>query len=443
MTSHNKFVSIIILTISCLLLPPIFIAHASAIAQYKGVEFLTPLASAPQKDVFTYTDQTNLSGNITYDVLTLSPAKKYVVVRTIKNGKQAQVISLPVQTSLSLLGVKMSPNGRYIFIKIGTMGDDSDQYNTYFWDLKTQAITAGPSNLTYYRVVWSPDSQYIAYNLGGDVNGDEYGVAGSYRPLKLFTFNILNQKTSFVALGQTLTYFSWTDKDTLLLSLPKNYPINAPETFDEENMKSAQLLNIYEASADAGKLRIVIEGGYHAVLSPDDKYIVYLAHTNTNAKTKGASENQTSISYPYLTIFDIKNKTVRLIPGQRSDLYDLKWTQDSQKLVLSHYNYTNATGSLAISTIGIKNLDEKKLAQINVQDSEPTYRNKYQPQFRVLKVAQDNSYLLVQTQQFGKSLGNHYYQIPYSLDAINLTSGTVVTLCTTEHISTYDWHTIR
>lgn len=441
MISKNKFVLVVILAISCLFLQPVFIAHASVIAQFKGVEFLTPLNSAPEKDMFTYKDQTNLTGKIIYDVLTLSPAKKYVVVRTIKNGKQTAAISLPVQTSRSLLGIKMSPNGQYILIKIGIMGDDYDQYTIYFWNLKTQTVTAGPTDLTYYRVVWSPDSAYIAYCQGGDVNGNEYGVGGTYTPLKLFTYNILSQKQTFVALGQTLSYFSWTGENSLLMSLPESYPVNTPKTFDEGSMKRPQLLNIYEATAKSGNLRQIIDGGFHGVASPDGNYIVYLAHANHQNANEGESETKKSPTYPYLSIFDIKNKTIQVIPGIHTDLYDLRWTRDSKKLVLSRYSYLNANGTLDVSIINIQNLLETKLAKISVQDSEPTYRNEFQPQFRVLTVAQDYSHLLVQAQQFGKSLGNHYYQIPYSLDAISLSSGTVATLCTTEHISTYDWHT--
>ncbi|MEO6907651.1 MAG: hypothetical protein ABI210_07145 [Abditibacteriaceae bacterium] len=415
-------------------------ANAASVKSLKWITFLEPVNKALKSDSFEYKDIKGLSGEIAYSY-------GGIVVRTIKNGVQTKIVTLPIKGGGLIFDIELSPNGRYVLFKAGNYGDDYDTFVLFYWDLKTKQVFQGPpQELTFNGVSWSPSSRYIAYCLGGDVNGDQYGVAGINRPLRLYTFDTKTNQTHFIAEGTDVTQFMWGDGDHLYYPQTKFDRKWVEGGKNDTGEKPLQLDNIYQSSPNGGGGELVLEGANPIAVSPDGTRILltsYFDPSKPNDKTVKLYPHE-SAAYPFVSFYDTKQKKLTLATGLDSEFSDVRFLTDDQ-LLLSAYSYVDTTGTLAVKTFDIGQAKTRDVAQVSEVDSEADpNRASYQPQFSNFALSGSKRNLFFNSWRLGKNLGVQdtgatRYDMPIHLNTVNLETGDSRVVCKTTDWLNFSW----
>lgn len=392
------------------------IAHAGVLAKFGDDVFLTPVEHAPAQYHFEYKDAQDVSGEIAYAY------GSDIVVRTLENGKQKSVISLPSPKGGILFDVQISPNGRYVLFKSGSYGNPFDTFRIFYWDLKTKQVFLGSTKrVTYYRLNWSPSSRYIAYCLGGDVNGYQHPFPNVNRPLRLYTYDTETHQTHFIAEGQGVIGWIWGSDDTLYYP-QKRHDLTWVEGGENPPYDGqVELDNIYKNSPIGGNSSLVLEGAVPRAVSQDNsKILVGTFFTPGLPADERKVYPHQVIRYGNLCLYDIKDNKLKLIKGIDSYFRDVRFISD-YKVLYAEYNYHDFTGVLMVKTLDLSTLKFETIAKVEEVDGEP-YSNRavFQPQFGFFRLSENAKQYFFSSLHSGKRTG-----VKDSHGAIQLTPNTL------------------
>jgi len=423
--------------------------HAGVIADYKRVKFMTPITKVDKENTIKLKDAVGITGVIASprNIFDNSEAgySSYITLKKVLDGKVIGDILLPYKSSLSCFDIQVSPNGKYVLFKLGTYGDIYDSFRIYIWNLSSNTVDqVTQSDLTYYPVSWSPSSKYIAYLEGGDMFGGEYGIAGIYRPLKLFVYDVEKKANRYIARGQSLRYFTWSGKDSIF------YNQTAAEHARTENDPSDKSLhlqgkqNIYETFVVDGATKLLISGAKIQIVSDDRSKVLFLnSHNPDQENTKDNDENDTPTSYRYLCLFDtLLKKTTKLeISGFEPSF--AKFTKDNNQLIYCVSNYRNKTGTLTVMEYDFPSQRILEIAKVEEKDSEDFHdRAAFQPQFNVYWLSSDEKQLVFYSEHQGEKIGENRYLFPVKLNLVDITTKNVKIICEDVNNFSLTWGTL-
>lgn len=429
-----------------------FPGYADVLAKVGGITFMKPIHKAPANDPFTFIDTDNLSGQIAYAPQMRDGQGEYVVIRTLKNGKQVGVQTLPIGTGFDVFGVSFSPDGQSILFKIGPTTSPTDMFKIYIWNIKTQKVILGPTSLAFYRVRWSPSGKYIAYCRGGDRNGDEYPAPGAYVPLKLYTFDLSTDKENFIAKAPSLVYFTWTEDNHLLYSMTSQNYAEQLGTYKKSATQLSPLLNIYESSPTGSEPQLIVKDGFAPKASPDGTKFVFLAHEDIDdrngLKSLKVSSNDL-ITYPILTVYDSKSNNFQKIKFKdTSSIFNFRWMSKPLTILVASNVPISGGAAMRIDSVDLKTMKQQQVTKIQVQDTIHLASSISAQQFDNLKLSRDMKRLFLQARYVGdhnSELDNTAlspYKYYVSLKAANLTDGSNITICVASSTFNIDWNNV-
>lgn len=446
----KHYAKIRIIAITALCLVPVVnssTAFTTATKDKPTIKFLTPINKAPENDPFEYKDVTNLSGEIAYSEygkISDEKSADFIVVRTIKNGVQAHVISLPVEDfSMSLFDIQLSPNGRYVLFKIGISGieDDGSTYQSFklfYWDLKTKKVLSVPSErLTFRKASWSLSSRYITYCLG---NVDSNWLnARPHKPLRLFTYDIQTKQTHFIGYG--VERWIWTKTNELLYSQTELDHERKQNQSNRLKSNVSELDNVYLSSATGDTNTLIVKEGRPLAVSADGSKILF-STTYDPELPKNEKTKPKLISYYYLCIYDIKQQKLLPLKNIRGNFTDERFLSDSQ-LLLSRFSYSNLVqiNPLSIKEYDISTGQTKQLAKVPVKyESVSTY----EPLFNSFWLSKDENAFVFKSSPMGKKIasdrpGYERYDMPVLLNLVNLKTGETSIICESHFIGNFSF----
>lgn len=436
----EKLVWIVVATLLCLGYKQ-QTAHAGVVAKFGDYTFLTPVNHAPEGSSFEYKNTGDISGEIA------CAYANQIVVRTLKDGMQKSVISLPAQKGGILFDVQLSPNGRYVLFKNGSYGNSYDTFRLFYWDLKTkQVFQGGTKNVIYYRVNWSPSSRYIAYCLGGDVNGDQHAFPNVNTPLRLYTYDTQTHQTHFIAQGQGVIGWVWGNDDTLFYAQKKHDRKWVEGGKNPPYSGSIELYNIYRSLATGGKSSLVLEGAVPLTTASDSAKILVSTYFKPDLpKDKREIYPHEAIRYSHLGLYDTKQKKLTMIEGIGSYFQDVRFISDTQ-ILFSQYYYYHTTGTLTVKSFDLATMKSKTIAHVEEIDSIPSpNRAVFQPQFGYFRLFKTTKNYFFSSSHFGKESGVDSHgaikidSIPVHLNTVDLRTGSSSIVCETDWSQNFSW----
>lgn len=469
MKTYRKFMWMIVVALLCFgygqqIANADVFAKADILTKIKYFTFIKPIDHAPKRDTFKYNDTATFTGKIVYSPL--SPGRdnqtgsitRYIVVRTLVNGKQVSIQSLPVQTSGNPYGFQFSPDGKYVLFKIGTpLADPADTYFIFFWDIAANKILIGPKNLknteytTFYRVRWSPSGRYIAYCRGGDVNGNEYPFPNDYRPLKLYTYDLVTKTEHLIAKASSVRYFTWTNSDKLLFSMKATEFAKQQDKSVKESDARSALLNIYQSSPTGKDIQLLIKDGFVVYPSPDGTKYVFMSHEDIDErqhrKEYEAPPKHSYVYYSHPMLYNSKAHTFKAIKYKGGRPQDVLWMPDGKKLLLAQYEYhAGKKGVLQVNQLNLSEMKQTQLAQFEVQDISSFTGSISYHHFDNLTLSKDLRYLAVKEVRFGELIHDTYRDYPdkfESIKAADIQNSKVVTICTLHRFGDIGWYNLH
>ncbi len=187
------------------------------------------------------------------------------------------------QEYFSVFEPQFSPDGRYVLFKWGGMAD-YDSYRLFVMDIASGKLSLVNSpGLVYRKVLWSPDSQYLAFVEGGDPKGnlqrlwiDGWLYLG---PLKLHVCEWRTGRRWLVVQNDGVKEgFSWAAPHSLLysaLATAQKAPAPPKPKAALPAKSTVSRPNIFEFSPDDGQSRLVLRDGLRPHVSPDGKLIAF------------------------------------------------------------------------------------------------------------------------------------------------------------------------
>lgn len=468
MRNYVKFVWIVIMGLLCFgyeqkIVSADVFPDSDILAKIKYLTFIKPIDRAPKRDTFKYKDTAEITGKIAYTPLgagrdnQTGAITRYIVIRTLQKGKETSVQALPVQTSANIYGFQFSPDGKNLLFKIGTpFTDPADPYDIAFWNLSTDKVSVVPDNphnyeIAFYRIRWSPSGRYIAYCRGGDVNGNEYPFPNDYRPLRLYTYDLVTKKEHFIVKSPTVRQFTWTKDDTLLFSMTaKEYAKRQNKPVKESDERS-DLLNIYQSLPTGEKITLLIKDGFAVYPSPDGTKYVFMSHEDIDErqhrKEYEAPSEHDYVHYSHPIFYNSKTNTFKALDLEEEYPQEVLWMPDGKKLLIAQYDYqTGNKGVLDVYQLGLSKMKQKQVAQFEVQDQSYFSGSISYHQFDKLSLSKDQLYLAVKSIRYGEILHNKYRKYPDRYESIkiaHMNDGKVFTLCTLHRFGDIGWYNLH
>lgn len=339
---------------------------------------------------------------------------------------------------------EFSPDGRYVLFKKGWPFERYGLFQLYVWDTVNNQVKELFQNskfkmLTYPVVLWSPDSNYLAYVRGGDSEGNTEDGASLF----LYIYNWRDGEERLIVKNKTVRFsFSWAAPHNLLYS---SYPEN-------ENVSSGSRPDIYEVSAAGGVPRLIIKDGYRPLASPDGKWIAFFGSENPKSPIPLRSDweyNPRGLSL----IIAHRDGSKRKAINRESVRYPvIHWMTDNQHLLSIGYVPTNNNPVSTIAdTATISNVQVRKwnaatglvknVAQLQIRDIEPIPRAATVPQFQILGLTKNNDSLILKTIEIVDKNDIFYISIT-TLQQIDLQSGAVDAFLKIKSDNGVDWSEI-
>lgn len=364
---------------------------------------------------------------------------------------------------------QFSPDGQYILLKSGWPYDRRGVYKIYLWNLKTKKLQSGPEEmLSWRRIQWSPDSNYLAYVRGGDAEGFE--LDGRTAPLRVCIYSLKTGISRIVAQNRGVTAMTWTRQNTLLYTfwpemtqelvnsatkLPAANPASASKDIEYQNTskearRSVQP-SIYEIPAADGSPKEIIKDVYgpsHPLTklgvtipapSPDGKWIAFLARmadeqsnqlnknsTNDKLGDKDAMKpTQRGLSQIGLFLYNQVEQKRIFVNSFTTETEDfMRWTSDSKHLIIMKTKYAHAKGEARISLLDVYTRKSKELTVLQAQDVEMIERPRLQPQFQIMQMSKNNKWVFVKVSEAAER-HDMFYTFSVSLQAIDIATGKV------------------
>lgn len=399
--------------------------------------------------------------------------EKYLVLRHVglTNGERS-FARYPVKAPFGVFDPQFSPDRRYVLFKGGQSGGRYDHYLFFLWNLQTKQVRqvqqGSDETPSYLRLHWSPSSKYIAYLMGGDVEGER----DPRDPLRLYTYNLKTGRKSFIARDPSVKSLSWTHQDTLLytkMSESQSAAVANGTQNEREGVSDVPVLHpsIFEASAQGGLSKKIVDGGFDPSPSPDGQWIAYLGWSNdapnaleedqgnvgetgepkpgSAVRKKATSKLPESANHLNLYLFNRLNFKRMLIRSglKRDNPFELFWMPDSKKLVTMETATEGTLAEAIISAVDIPSLHIRQVATLHALDDASAPRLEADPVFDALGASAVSNSMFVKVSEFRPSRPRPSRPkggiVLDALKVVDLDNGSIFPLCQFERVSGFDW----
>lgn len=350
-------------------------------------------------------------------------------------GKPTPVVSYRADAPYNEnIGVpSFSPDGQWLLMKVGEYYGAFNGYKPYLWNLKSRQmrvlVNPEQSSLTFDRLQWSRDSQWLAYVTGGDQSGNEIHNT----TLALWMYNVKTGKHHKVFTNPFVKSFAWS-RDRLLFSVTPSR--SRPRPTDSKSVSRHP--SIYEAGvADPGNGNLLIQDAYNPVPSPDGQKIVFFGWPATLASDSNSASDGTPAPAPLqnfgLYVFDRATKErFYLGPHQAGEM---AWAKDNKKLVLIEPIYGRERLGHCTLMVYLIETDTRRARLITVleaQDFTFVDRIPTRLHFQLMGLVNNDKWILIKKSEF-IGLEQSYYTEMQTMEALNVDTGRVETIAQVEN----------
>jgi hypothetical protein len=369
--------------------------------------------------------------------------KSFLILRQADKASQTDTVSAyraATDFSNNVFDPQFSPDGRFVLLRTGPMGDRWDRHRLFIWDLSGNRVQPGPADeVTYYSTPWSPDSNFFAYIVGGDVEGHVGSNEGS---LQLYTYDIKASRSSLIAQNPAVLAVAWSQANKLLYSA---FPANDGKPADKVvagQVDSKVRPDIFETPANGDAPKLILKDGYRPLPSPDNTWIA--CFTSTDPAKPQSPSTEFFLDVPrqaYLCLYNRAEGRRMIIRPETRTYSHLLWTRDSKSLIAMKTIQESPHARTEITLIDVLTSRIRQLARLRADDIEPVTRVETQPQFEPIGVSQSNpSFAFVRiSEMVGRNEIGHYVQRT-SIKAINTETGAVSTVAQINTSLGVDWH---
>ena len=372
-------------------------------------------------------------------------------------GQPSDLATYLARVSQMLFSPHFSPDGRYIAYGQGEPGFAMAANDFYVWDLAAKKVHLINRNLQtpYIDLPWSPDSTHLAFAINIDDPADTTRTI-----VRLYAHDAVKHENHVVVdnllmdnpLGlqyQSAIPFAWTPQGNLLVTKQPE-PAPAKDTTAEDAPKPPPLThpNIYAIPPDGGKATLLISEAFDPLPSPDSQWIVYSGWYNTEVEDKEVENKEKPdakklVERPGIFLFHKAQKKrilARPLPlsqgrGQIPTVVRVRWTPDSQRLVLIEMARTpgpvdKSLSEAHISTLNVpptleaENADPKAVPMVSQAAIQSIAKLQAKEGYDVQEISRDGRFLFIYVAE-GFELAAGQSSEVVSQQAVNLKDGTV------------------
>lgn len=406
--------------------------HLAAFGQERSQITIEQLNPAPKEVALTFLKNTSSlgAGELIYgDYVRLNPqGREWANVLKIAKITDAGLDSISVfQVKGARRGERafdpqFSPDGKQVMFKVGDNSNSYSNYQLCFWDRKTNQIRLGPDHLVFLHTFWSPNSQYVAYIEGGDIEGN----SSPKDPLRLSIYDLATGKSRFVAQDTFVKSLTWTPQNTLLYCRKK------PDTKDKDHSTRSFDGDIYAIPGEGGEAKQFIPDAYNPVISEDGSKLVFAAWSAEKADAR----SQIGL---YSFNRSTQERTLLKVPFSQERSVNIQWLPDNRRVVVLQQTHFSPEAKVAVFLVDTQTNSFKTVASLEAKDVEAISRVKTQPQVALLDLSRDGKSILVEISQFGAG-DDTLYDEELFLRVVNLETGQVSTEAKLKNTYGVDWH---
>jgi dipeptidyl aminopeptidase/acylaminoacyl peptidase len=326
---------------------------------------------------------------------------------------------------------QFSPDGKLVMFKVGVVGESHSYYQLCFWNRATNQVQMGPNNLNYLNVYWSPDSNYVAYISGGDIEGNE----APRDPLRLYIYDVKARQSHFVAQNPMAKIMAWTQQNTLMYNVKQQEQPEAKNT-----PKRSYLADVYVASTN-GKSNLFLKNAFDPRPSPDGKKVAFFAwpEPDTSKKANEKSQVQSQLGL-YSYDREQKKRTLLRPTFSRLRFVGMRWMPDNRHLVTLETLSQSPQAKVQVEIIDTVDSTTKKVVVLQANDFQAIGpRIETQPQFQPLEVCDNGKQLFIKVSEI-VGIDSPLFIEEKSLQAINLDTGRVIVVAKVRSSLGIDWH---
>lgn len=354
--------------------------------------------------------------------------------------KQGSTGGLPHPQSISAFRVdginskafdpQFSPDGKTVMFKVGDVGNRYDTFQLCFWDRTTNQVQVGPKDINYRLVYWSPNSRYVAYILGGDIEGHD----SPEHQLQLHIYDIKTHQSRFIARDSYVKKMAWTPQNELLYNVKSSQP--------GSGLERAYEADLYTASVNKGDSRLLIKNAFNPLPSPDGKKVVFFAWPESEEAEKNTDKAKPRVQAQlglYSYDLNTQKRTLLRSPFSYRKFIGMLWVPDNQRLLLFQKLGESPSARAQVTVIDTTDSISKTLFTITANDFQAIgSRVETQPQFQPLTVSADGEMVLIEVSEIVDR------DMPLlieekSIRAVSLSSGGVTTIVKVRTSLGIDW----
>ena len=159
----------------------------------------------------------------------------------------------------------LSPDRKTLMFEVGNLSTLHGGYTICLWDFSKRSIVIGKELVAFPDVVWSPDSSYIGYFVGGDKSGR---WSDPNYPPHLHILNVKTGEVQIIPNQVGVTSWAWTNTGTLLFT-----------RFEGESLppQSQQKSDIFEFTPQSKTSTILLQNASRPSPSPDNRWVAFVS----------------------------------------------------------------------------------------------------------------------------------------------------------------------
>lgn len=311
---------------------------------------------------------------------------------------------------------QFSPDGKTVMFKVGSVGHRHSYHRLCFWDLATNQVQVGPGKLNYLFVYWSPNSKYVAYIKGGDIEGNE----APRDPLSLYIYDVKAQKSRFIAKNPMVKQMVWTAQNTLL------YNVKQKQQESANAKPRAYLADIYMVPAGKGDPTLLLQNAFAPQPSPNGKKVAFFAWPeegeSETGEVKAIGQAQLGL---YVYDYEQKKRTPLRSAFSYLKFVGMRWMPNNRSLITLQELEESPNAKAQLAVIDTSVPTSKNLMVLQAKDFQAVgSRIETQPQFKLLEVPNNGKVLFVETSEF-VGWDSSLLIEEKSIQAVNLDTGKV------------------
>lgn len=392
--------------------------------------------SAPPDAFRLSTSSTAFQKGMFVDISFLSTINKkgqkqwqpYLFIREIDKNKLHKIV-YRVNSFERAYSPQISPNGRYILFKLGGYGTMNGRYRIFIFDRKTHKVVAGPKDLTYPILTWSPNSAYFAYIRGGNIAG-----ANSGDSLKLYSYDMKSSNSRFITDLPVISSMRWTPENTLLYCVKKS-----PENKRFEISAS----EIREANPHTGTSEAIIHKGTNPYPSPDGNFIAYLQLPEkilTSVSADDVKQEETTQNKAIISILDRQTGKTHSYPesAPSDGIGEWFWSLGSTRIYYLTSLTTSPHTAMRVNEINVSSGNVTTIGMLKANDFQKIPRLSIFPQIELMRESDESNFLYFKKEE-DIGIDPPLYIQMHTIAAFNPSNGTVIVGAKIKNSLGIDW----